>query len=372
MKILQVCSADAIGGGEHHVIDLTRGLLQRGHELHLAVRPNSPLRADLADAPIHWHEVKLRNALDVFSAKRLATIITQNKIEVVHAHVARDYPMTGLATRYLPVRFFLTRHHFNPLKSSSLYESTISHAAKLIAVSETVRHELAKAFPTMEDHIEVIPNWLRYTEPVSRTEARKHFGIKRCWAIAVLGQITPLKRQDLFLEAVRLLTENNSYERAEFFIIGTANPEEKNYEEKLRDTAREIGLADRVHFTGFVPDLPKYLAAFDIVVAPSDNEGFSLATIEAMNAGCAVLASEVGGLTEIIMHNETGILFQPGNAEMIAVYMRFLLFDSHARNKLTAAAQASVRARFDREQVLNRIEALYQSSPTARDIMKNN
>ena len=189
--------------------------------------------------------------------------------------------------------------------------------------------------------------------------ARKHFGIKRRWALAVIGQITPLKRQDLFLEAVRLLTENNAYERVEFFIIGTANPEDSAYEASLRDTAHAIGLADRVHFTGFVPELPNYLAAFDIVVAPSDNEGFSLAAIEAMNAGCAVVAAEVGGMAEIIAHDKTGMLFQPGNAEMLAMDLQLLLFDNQLRNNFAAAGQTSVRERFDRQRILDRIETLY-------------
>jgi glycosyltransferase involved in cell wall biosynthesis len=362
MKILQVCSADSIGGGEHHVIDLTRGLLERGHELHLAVRPNSPLRAALADVPIHWHEVKLRNALDVPSARRLSRLIAEHQIEVAHAHLARDYPVVGLATKRLPVRFFLTRHHFNPLKSSALYEASIRHATKLIAVSETVRQTLAQAFPTMVEQIEVIPNWLRLTTPFSRKEARQHFGIKRRWAIAVIGQITPLKRQDLFLEAARLLTANNSYERVEFFIIGATNADDDDYEQTLRRTACEIGLADRVHFTGFVPDLPKYLAAFDVVVAPSDNEGFSLAAIEAMNAGCAVIASEVGGLAELITHDKTGRLFQPGNANMIVTDLQLLLFDSHFRQRPVNAAQAEVRARFDRERLLDHIAAIYAAN----------
>jgi glycosyltransferase involved in cell wall biosynthesis len=362
MKILQVCSADSIGGGEHHVIDLTRGLIERGHELHLAVRPDSPLRRELAESSIHWHEVKLRNALDLLSAKRLSRLIVAHQIEVVHAHVARDYPVVGLATKNLPVRFFLTRHHFNPIKSSALYETSIRHATKLLAVSEAVRQTLAQAFPTMVEQIEVIPNWLRFTTPLSRQAARQHFGIKRRWAMAIIGQITPLKRQDLFLEAVRLLTANNSYERVEFFIIGTTNAEDSEYEQQLRRTARDIGLEDRVHFTGFVPDLPHYLAAFDVVIAPSDNEGFSLAAIEAMNAGCAVIASEIGGLAELIKHDETGRLFQPGNAPMIVTDLQLLLFDNHFRQRLASAAQMDVRARFDRERILDRIEAIYAAN----------
>lgn len=362
MKILQVCSADSLGGGEQHVMDLTRGLLERGHELHLAVRPNSPLQTELADFPIHWHEVKLRNALDVFSAQRLSKLIVEQNIEVVHAHVARDYPIVGLATKNLPVRFFLTRHHFNPIKSNKLYEAAIRHATKLIAVSATVQHELAKAFPALAAQIEVIPNWLDpivVKDMASHEEARRRFKITKRSAIAVVGQITPLKRQDLLLEALRLLTSNNDREEVEVFLFGITHPKDKAYEQRLRAMADTFGLANRIHFKGYAPALAYYLSAFDLVVIPSDNEGFSLAAIEAMNAGCAVVASEVGGLREIILHNQTGILFPPGNAELLANYLQLLLSDDALRHRLATAGQTSVRARFNRQHILDRIETLY-------------
>lgn len=364
MKILQICSAETIGGGERHVIDLAQALLARGHELHLAVRPGSPLPAHFAERTVHWHEVKLRNAVDLFSVRRLAKIITQNNIDIVHAHVARDYPLAGLATKGLAARLFLTRHHFNPITSSPLYEATIRHATNLIAVSETVRAELAKAFPTLTERMRVIPNWLdaRTQQVLSRSQARTFFGIKKFWAVATIGQLTPLKRQDLFLAAIRHLTANGAYERAEFFIIGAANPSDQAYENQLRAQAQELGLEDRLHFTGNVENLPQYLPAFDVVVAPSENEGFSLATIEAMAAGCAVLAADVGGMAEIIKHNETGILFHPGNATEIAQHLRHLLFDQRKRKALGHTAQTFARARYDREQIVTQIEELYRAS----------
>ncbi|MGH9766928.1 MAG: hypothetical protein ACREAB_05775, partial [Blastocatellia bacterium] len=72
MKILQVCSAESLGGGERHVIDLTRAMIERGHELHLAVRHDSPLVGVLGNYPIHWYELGLRNSLDVISAQGIA------------------------------------------------------------------------------------------------------------------------------------------------------------------------------------------------------------------------------------------------------------------------------------------------------------
>src|SRR5262245_38002417 len=122
MKILQVCSAESLGGGERHVIDLTRAMIERGHELHLAVRRDSPLIDVLAGYPIQWYELGLRNALDVISAQGLANVIRKHRIDALHAHIARDYTCCGVAARMTrPVRFFITHHHFNPLKSNPVY-----------------------------------------------------------------------------------------------------------------------------------------------------------------------------------------------------------------------------------------------------------
>ncbi|MBS1812106.1 MAG: glycosyltransferase family 4 protein [Acidobacteria bacterium] len=363
MRILQVCSAETIGGGERHVADLMRVLVERGHEVHCAVRPASQLPSSLGDLPIHWYHIGLRNALDLLSIRRLRKIIAEQNIEIVHAHLARDYPMVGLATKATSARFFLTRHHFNPIKSNPLYEASINHVTNLIAVSGAVQNALSKAFPHLRERIRVIPNWLdsRTLQRVNRADAREHLGIQAFWAIAIIGQLTPLKRQDFFLEAVSRLTANSAYERADFFIIGEANKADQTYAEKLKRLVQEMRLNGRVHFLGQVHDLPKYLTAFDIVVAPSENEGFSLATIEAMAAGCAVIAADVGGLSEIIEPDQTGVLFSPNNVEMLVQRMSELLFDSSKRNLLGQAAQATALDRYDRGKVVAQIEELYKN-----------
>src|SRR5262249_39295663 len=99
MKILQVCSASEMGGGEVHVADLVRALAGRGHALYLAVRTNSPLRGPLAGVIASWHEMPLRNSLDLVSAKSIAELIEKHKIEIVHAHMGRDYLVAALACR---------------------------------------------------------------------------------------------------------------------------------------------------------------------------------------------------------------------------------------------------------------------------------
>src|SRR5262249_57193371 len=196
MKILQVCSAESLGGGERHVIDLTRAMIERGHQLHLAVRQESPLIDALAGYPVQWYELGLRNALDVISAQGIANAIRKNRIDILHAHLARDYTFCGVATRIAarlgnPVGFFITRHHFNPIKSNPLYAWTIGEARALIAVSESVRESLVASFPSYADRIVTIPNWIDagYCGSLSREDARARLGLTNRLAPRVVAHI---------------------------------------------------------------------------------------------------------------------------------------------------------------------------------------
>lgn len=362
MKILQVCSAESLGGGERHVIDLTRALIERGHSLHLAVRPGSPLRGELSDQPVTWHELGLRNAMDVLSAHQLSQIIRDHKIDVLHAHVARDYTFCGIAARMSrPVRFFLTRHHFNPIRSNPLYAWTLAEARALIAVSETVGEQLAIAFPDQIERIHVIPNWIDYRAggALSRDRARADLGITRRYAVAIIGRLTPLKRQDLFIQAAAHLVRERYWTDVDFLVIGEAGPEDERYLEQLEKLIRESGAAGNIKLTGFVDELPAHLPGIDIVAAPSDNEAFSLALVEAMAAGCAVVATRVGGMAEIVRDGVTGLLIEPNDKWALITGLTRLLSDIPLRERLAAAGRESVIARFERERVIDRIEALY-------------
>ncbi|MBK7598119.1 MAG: glycosyltransferase family 4 protein [Acidobacteria bacterium] len=362
MKILQVCSAETIGGGERHVMDLTRALIERGHELHLAVRAQSPLIEALKGLPITWHELGLRNALDVISAQQLATIIRREKIDVMHAHVGRDYTFCGIAARMArPVQFFLTRHHFNPIKSNAVYSWTLKEAAALIAVSESVREQLLAAFPEFADKITVIPNWLdtRGDRMLGREEAREALGITRRLAVGIIGQLTPLKRQDLFIRAAANLIKERHWTDADFLIIGEPGPSDEEYAQKLEATVAELGVSSHVRFTGYVEDFPAHLPALDIVIAPSQNEAFSLALVEAMAAGCAVIATRVGGMADIVKDGVTGIFIEKDDLWALIAGLSRLLSDKALREKIGHAAKESAIGRYDRKNVIDRIELLY-------------
>ncbi len=365
MKILQVCSAEQMGGGERHVADLTRALIERGHSLHLAVRERSPLRAALADLPVTWHRLGLRNALDLPSAFSLAKLIRRYQIDLLHAHVARDYPVCGLAARLAPqVRLFLTRHHFHPLRANPVYRWALGRTEHFLAVSASVAAGLAQSFPDLVPRLSIIPNWL---DPLvlegarSRDEARQTLGITRPLAVGLLGQLTPLKRQDLFLDAIGQLVEQGLTEDAEFLLIGAPGPDDSSYAADLQARVERVTESGgQIRLLGYVPVLPSLLSAFDVVVAPSTNEAFSLVLIEAMASGCAVIASRTGGMAEIVEDEATGLLIPPNDLHSLTRTLAQVLSASSLRSQLGLAASQVARKRFDRTDIVDQIESLYR------------
>lgn len=370
LRILQVSSADSLGGGEQHVADLTRALLERDHAVHLAVRPGSPLREVLTTPRVHWHELGLRNALDVMSAWQLAEVIRHERIDVLHAHVGRDYTFCGIAARMVkrdqPVRFFLTRHHFNPIKANPVYAWTIGEARKLISVSASVERRLHEAFPHLADRTVVIPNWvdLRRVGKLSIDVARGLLGVKRNWSVGIIGQLTPLKRQDLFINAAAQLIRERNWADVEFVIVGAPGQREEDeaYAASLRTQVEQLGISEQVRFLGHINELPMRLRAFDVIVVPSDNEAFSLALVEAMAAECAVIATNVGGMKEIVENEVTGLLIEPDDEWALSTAISRLLVDRSMRLKMGAAARACVIERYERGSVIDRIEELYQTA----------
>src|SRR5687768_11510615 len=112
MRILQVSSARAFGGGERHLADLARGLHGRGHELFVALAEGSPLRGRLSFLPEgNVFTLPLRNALDLPGALGLSRLAREKEVDVVHAHVARDYTLASFAARRnARARLVITRH----------------------------------------------------------------------------------------------------------------------------------------------------------------------------------------------------------------------------------------------------------------------
>jgi len=361
MKILQVCSASEIGGGEVHVADLVRGLASRGHAVYLAVRPDSPLRGLLPGVIASWHEMPLRNSLDLQSAREIARLVLEHGIDIVHAHVGRDYLVAALACKQSSrAKLVLTRHHYLPLKRGALYRWMLGDLAAVIAVSDSVRDSVIERLRLPPERVRMLPNWIdpERFKPTDRDAARAMFRVRSNIVVACIGQVTQSKGQEEFVRAAAKLARIRN--DVEFLIAGNEHAEEKPFTRYLEELANSQGLRDKLRFLGHVSRIPELLAAVDVVVVPSWDEGFSLVTIEAMAARRAVLASNVGGIAGIVKDNVTGLMFPPRDVHAIYDKLLWLVSDAPLRERLSVQGQRDVYARFGRDQIIDRIESLYE------------
>jgi glycosyltransferase involved in cell wall biosynthesis len=344
-----------------HVADLVRALAARGHAVYLAVRPESPLREPLAGVIASWHEMPLRNSLDLQSAHAIAALVNQHGIELVHAHMGRDYLVAALALRHARrARLVLTRHHYLPLKRNLVYRWLLEDVAAVIAVSDSVRESVMGRLGLPPERVHTIPNWIdpaRF-QPIDREAARAMFRLRGGLAVACVGQITEAKGQEEFIRAAARIGQMRL--DVQFLIAGEEGERGTPFTNHLKRLAHSLGIGERVTFMGYVRHVPQLMAAVDIVVVPSWDEGFSLVTVEALAARRAVIASNVGGISGIIKDNVTGLLFPARDAQALSNKMLWALSDAPLRDRLGAQGQRDVYMRFGRDQVIDRIEALYQ------------
>lgn len=366
MRILQISSAQSLGGGERHLADLTNGLAQRGHDVYVAVRPNSPLIKELTGlASVNITTLPLRNSLDAISAQGLSRLVRKNKIQIIHAHMARDYPLAAYAKRTNAASsLIITRHVLFPL--SRLHRITLSRAARIIAVSQAVATQIKADAIVPAEKISVVLNGI---DTVKFSQVRAGFNRRqflKSWQLPIdsllvgsVGELTPLKGQAEILHAARQLLKQ--LPQTHFIIAGIDHSREKQHRAQLEQLLKELDLKAHVSLVGWLDDLAELYCALDVFVSASHSESFGLAIAEAMASGTAVVATKTEGASELVRTRETGLLVPIGNVDALAESISQLLGDKEERVRLGVAAQEAAAANFSLERMIEETEAIYQA-----------
>ena len=366
MRILQICSARTLGGGERHLADLANGLARRGHEVYAALVPDSPLPGELAELPAeNIIELPLRNSLDLSSALKLAQFVRRNQIEIVHAHLARDYPLAAFAARRAGgARLILTRHVLFPL--SRVHKVLLRRVARVIAVSQAVVDGLIAQDIFDNDKIVLIHNGVdidRFTKHGEDDAAeRQKPGARLC--VGTIGELAPIKGQENFLRAAAIVSSRR--DDVDFIIAGEDKSRSGENRRLLERIIDELELGRRVRITGWADDVAELLRNFDVFVSASCSESFGIAMVEAMASGAPVVATMTAGAREIIDVDETGLLVAIGAAEALAAAICELLDDSTKRERLAANARRMVSERFTLDRMSTKTEQVYQDALSGR------
>ena len=358
MNILQISSASSFGGGERYVADLTNALVARGHDVYVAVRPESPLPRHLQLSPEKILTLPLRNALDVQSAHELEKFVRRKAIDVVHAHMARDYSLAAYAgRRNRHTKFIATRHVL--FKLNRLHRKTLSRASRVIAVSEAVARELRASRVVRNEQIAVIHNGIDVERFSKTCVGLDHRLVRRSHQLRVddplvgsIGELRTLKRHDDFIRAAALILKE--FPETQFVLAGVGD-----VREQLEKLVAELGLTDHFHFLGWLDDADKLLCVMDVFVSASETESFGLAIVEAMAAGCAVVATATEGAKEIIEDQKTGLLVPIGDVKRIAESVIGLLSDPEKRRRLATQSVQSAAKNFSLSRMVDEIEKIY-------------
>lgn len=357
MRILQMCSADSIGGGERHVADLSNELAKRGHDVFVAIKPNSPLR-NLLDLPSQNVKTsRIKNALDISSARELAKFVRAKEIEIVHAHLGRDYPLAAMCSLFSGKPYVLTRHVLFPMKS--LNALVLRRAAGAIAVSNAVANALLKQNIFPPEKITVINNGI----DVKRFSLSENKNIEKIFfCVGTIGALSPIKGHDVFLRAAAKVLQQNA--NVEFEIVGEDESAQKKTEAEIKQTISEMNLQNPVRLRGWLDDVRPFLQSLDVFVSASRFDAFGLVIAEAMACGVPVIVSETEAAREIIGNDDCGILFPIDDSNALATAILELLENPRKREHLQSSARKRIEQNFSLEKMVDETEIFYRRAIT--------
>lgn len=359
-QIIAYLVRPAEGGIKSHVLTLMNGLVRLGRiEPVLICPPDSSLYEEAREA---GHRViplglvgEISPAKDLLTSLRLRWILHKLRPDVLHIHSTKAGFVGRLAVipkRRRP-RVILTVHSFvfdervkwlRRMIVGLIERVLLTFTDRIVVVSNALKEELVTQMRLDPAKIEVIYNGVVFRD-IPRSE---HAGIR----VGTVARLAPQKGVEHFIRAAALVKKK--YRSAKFIIVGDGP-----FRYWLETMAQQYGVRDRTEFTGFRSDALSITAGFDVFVMTSMRETFGMALVEAMSLGVPVVASNVGGIPEIVDGSTTGLLAEPGDAEDIAKKICALLKDKYLAAQIGRAGFESVRAKFTAERMLADVQRTY-------------
>jgi len=365
IKVVHVVYGLKLAGAERLIADLAR-LTDRSRYASVVatLTMGGPLEQTLREAGVPVRFMAKRGRYDATVLLRLARLLREERADVVHTHLFGGdvWGRTAAAMAGVPV-IVSSLHGVDVWMSAvqrSLERWTARFARRLIAVSEEVKRFYVSSVGVPSEKISVVYNGI----DLDRFPAAAAVG-KRAVSgvpggdilVGFAGRLEEEKDLATWLRAARRITE--SAPGAAFLIAGEGS--ERRSLEKL---SASLGLSGRVRFLGLREDIEEVIAACDIVMFSSRYEGISLALLEAMAGGKAVVTTRVGGNVEVVRDGVNGLLVAPGDETALAAAVLRLAADADGRARLGEEARRTVVERFSHGRWVAGITGIYEEELT--------
>jgi glycosyltransferase involved in cell wall biosynthesis/peptidoglycan/xylan/chitin deacetylase (PgdA/CDA1 family) len=372
LKILQVAYKSEIYGGEKVLLDLTRGLMDKGHDLFVVCPYQGPLIDVLKAEGARVFVIPMRKTYDLLAIYSLYKFLRKNKIDVIHSHgllvnilsrVASYLANTrvSISTAHIPLNLKSRKQAQNLLEKLMVpYYLILDNVSALfnhrvIAVSHAVKRDLTEQ-GVDPSRIVVVQNGMDLNG-VKRNNRAIKAPLNRNGNYPIVGTITRLSPQKdipTFLRMANLIIKD--VPKTHFVVVGDG---EKRRE--LQDLAENLGLEDHVEFLGYREDALDILNTFDIFALSSLWEGLPIVILEAMAARKPVVATAVDGVTEAVEHGKTGLLVEPRRPDLLAKSVVELINNPDRAKTMGKKGREKLEKSFSIERVINTVEQVYLS-----------
>lgn len=357
MRILQIYpKEDYFTGAAIQLRELAQGLAGRGHEVVVATRPSEQWARLCKEEGLTHYAVPMRSEVDVSSARRLARILREHRIDVVHAQKGKGRTlalMAGLLVR-IPV-LVLNRGVSFPLDRFQRLGYTTRRVTAIVAVCESIKRALVRS-GVAANKIEVIysgTDTTRFHPGIDGSQVRRELGVASGeFLITQIGVRSWKGNADLVDAMPAVLA---AAPQARLLIVGARNPA------SLYGRARQNGIEDRVLVLGYREDIPEILAASDCCVDASyAGLGLTGTLREALAVGTPVVATALEGNPELVTHGVTGLLVPPRRPDALASALLELIKDPARARAMAQEGHRRVTAMFSTAVKVERTEALYR------------
>lgn len=367
MKILHVESSLNWGGQEYRTLAEARWLNRKGHRTLIACNPGSELARVAPDLCL---EVPMRASFNPSASLAIRRLCREHDIDVVHVHSPKDawicYPLHLAGVPVVRSRQ-ITSAVKKTWSRSFVYRRG---CAKVVATAECIRRDLIARNGVHPTRIAVVGEGVDLDQFKPQNDGgpfrREHGIAPQAPLFGIVAMIRPEKGHRYFVEAARQVLKQRP--DARFAIIGEGTGKRET-ENEIRTLVREHFGCEKtgpVFMTGYRTDTPAVMSALDVLVVPSIAEAQSLVVPQAFGSRTAVIASNVGGLPELVRHEETGLLTAPGNIEELAAAMIRLAADSELRERLAANGHRFVHQHLSFDGKMREMLSIYDEVTTTR------
>jgi len=351
VNILTLCLSKDLGGLELYALR-TALFYADNHKVIFVTSPGSRLSEKLKTDSIDIRYLKpAMRALPLASAFKLAKIIDENNIEVIHMHWGKDLALASLAKRLSkrkPKLVYTRQMMITRTKKDIYHRFLYSQLDLMLTITHQLEDLCRKFLPGEHTQIKTLYYGVnppeKFLDDSEKQQLRQDKGFdKDDFIIGLFGRLENGKGQHLLISALAQARAQNKTLKA--LIVGHEMLE--GYREKLQDMARDKQVAEQIVFNDFVDNPQQLMQICNCICLTTHEETFGLVLPEAMRAGIAVIGSNKGGVPEIIDHKETGLLFESGDDDSLYQQLTYLYDNPEHRNQLAANGKNKADRIFD-------------------------